>query len=212
MNNACLEDIRHTIVAAQQAEQTTDALESRPAKRVRLAAHLSEGPSCSIQYQYDEGMGLCTDPLPISEPSAADPHTPSASMAVALLYNLGVANFRRGQELAALKLFRLARELCERLAGQSNVDEAPILHNIGCIYDRARDYNNALDAFARLEELARNERGAARDLQRASALNCIGVVMFHGGGSSEVMLEHLFGALSARKRILGADHKDVATT
>ena len=71
------------------------------------------------------------------------------------------------------------------------------------------------DAFTGVEVLSLVQYGP-HHLSVASALNCIGVVLFHTmegcDNSSKDAIDALFEALSIRTSILGTEHKDVATT
>ena len=126
---------------------------------------------------------------------------------------------KQGQDASALKLFTLSRDVCKRDEKMGcpdvNIDQISISHNIGCIYYRQQEYKKALDAFTGVEVLSLVQYGP-HHLSVASALNCIGVVLFHtmegGDNSSKDAIDALFEALSIRTSILGTEHKDVATT
>jgi tetratricopeptide (TPR) repeat protein len=205
LNDACLTDIHETAPAPDQRKCI-----DRPTNRLKPFT-VSGLPTKMNDDQYDEGLHVYIDPIHTSELSELHP---SSSMA-AMLYNLGLANLQRRLEEAALNLFQLAYEMCKDKADNATADdrniEHSILHKIGCIHYHQREYEKALATFALVKfRLLLNQRHHL--LSMASALNCIGVILFQNGGSSKHILDNLFEALSIRERILGTEHRDVATT
>ena len=74
-----------------------------------------------------------------------------------------------------------------------------------------QEYEKGLETFALVKSRLLLDR-RHHHLSMASALNCIGVILFQNRGSSKNILDSLFEALSIRERILGTEHRDVATT
>ena len=205
LNDACLTDIHETAPVLDQRKSIY-----RSTKRLKPFT-VSGLPTKMNDDQYDEGLNVYIDPIHTSELSKIHP---SSSMA-AMLYNLGLANLQRRLEEAALNSFQLAYEMCKDKADNAtsydqNI-EYSILHKIGCMHYHQQEYEKALETFALIRsKLLLYQRH--HHLSMASALNCIGVILFHNGGSSKNILDNLFEALSIRERILGTEHRDVGTT
>ncbi|KAL9189798.1 hypothetical protein ACHAXT_009473 [Thalassiosira profunda] len=232
MNDACWAELRRALPTAAAAAGESDAArgaDKRPAKRQRSTgsepessrenASSSDTQVTSDAPRYDEGVHLRTAPVALAEPPA---HRCPRYLA-ALLYNLALAHQQRNQDDAALQLFQLAHDVLQT-AGEaadgpapSHVDRMALLHNIGCLHYRRKEYDLALEAFAKVEVLAVARHGR-RHPAVASALNCVGVALFHGANGTKsqaketLALNSLLESLSLRKELLGPDHNDVATT
>lgn len=96
-------------------------------------------------------------------------------------------------------------------------DHIAILHNIGYIYYRQGKYELSLGQFTRVCHYASESFGHFGDLSVASALNCIGVVLFHMNECNYEKCKNFFlQSLNIRRILLGCgsevDDVHVATT
>ena len=204
MNDACLADIHEMTVAPGGVNHSgeSNSTNRRPTKRHKSSSEgtsdgddddedededLTTKKDIKDNEHYDEGMNVYKTPIHISD--LPDLLHSSSSIMAALLYNLGLANLQRDQEDTALRLFHMALDMYQKDDGSNisallennadhDVDEITILHNIGCIYYHQQEYERALKTFTRVEVLSLVKHGS-HHLTVASALNCIGVVLFH---------------------------------
>ena len=169
-----------------------------------------------LRHEYDEGMLVYPNPLmPEDQPKNDCPEVLSA-----LLFNFGQLKLQEREEHKALSLFHLADDILKNNGdsqGCSTIEQhvdhqLAILHQVAYTHFRCNDYSSALKSLKEALSLAEHHYGQSH-LSTASALHCIGTVMFHlRGGDYQEMLRVLKQALSTRTVILGNRHKDVATT
>mmetsp|Transcript_77 Transcript_77/g.172 ORF Transcript_77/g.172 Transcript_77/m.172 type:complete len:779 (+) Transcript_77:44-2380(+) len=118
------------------------------------------------------------------------------------------------------KPYRKTRDNEYETSQPSNVamrDHIAILHNIGYIYYRQGKFELSLEQFTRICHYASESFGHLGDLSVASALNCIGVVLFHMNECNYENCKNLFlQSLNIRRILLGCgsevDDVHVATT
>ncbi len=164
--------------------------------------------------EYDEGMLVYPHPLQPRDHLDDCPEVLSA-----LLFNIGQLQLQRREEDAALRLFHLAYEVLEShddsncCSSENNVRyQLAILHQVSYAHFRLQDYQSALEALQKALVMSERENGH-HHLSTASALHCIGTVMFHlRDRENQEMMHVLQRALITRKLLLGSHHQDVATT
>ncbi|KAL7499853.1 hypothetical protein ACHAWT_007873 [Skeletonema menzelii] len=193
----------------------------RPIKRRRSMNNLCKKSKAESQRvtqpptEYDEGMLVHPNPL------LPDDHLDDCPEVLsALLFNIGQLQLQRRQEDVALRLFQLACEVLESDDGDSKCCSSEnhvryhlaILHQVAYTHFRLQDYHSALEALKKVLGIAQHQYGQ-HHLSTASALHCIGTVMFHlRDRENQEMMHVLQRALITRKLLLGSHHQDVATT
>mmetsp|Transcript_883 Transcript_883/g.1433 ORF Transcript_883/g.1433 Transcript_883/m.1433 type:complete len:759 (-) Transcript_883:52-2328(-) len=193
----------------------------RPIKRRRSIDHLCKKSKEANQRvtppptEYDEGMLVYPNPL-FPDDNIHDHDCPE--VLAALLFNIGQLQLQRQQEEIALRLFQLADDVLEsddseRCCSEHHVRyQLAILHQAAYTHFRQQDYPSALNVLRKVLNTAEHHYGQ-HHMSTASALHCIGTVMFHlRDRENQEMLQVLQRALFTRKLLLGSGHKDVATT
>ena len=169
--------------------------------------------------EYDEGMLVHLNPLalPVSGKDVLLIGECSRVLPV-LFFNIGQLQLKRRQHDAALRFFELADEIlkndeCDDSCSDFKVtSQLAILHQVAYIHFRQHDYVSAMEALKEVSQISEQRYGRSH-LSYASALHCIGTVMFHMRNSeSQEILQVFERALYIRKLVLGSHHKDVATT
>jgi len=193
-------------------------VDGRPIKRRRSTDHLckkSKEANQRVPPEYDEGMLVYPNPLLIDDHLHDCPEVLSV-----LLFNIGQLQLQRHQEDVALRFFQLANDVPKSSSDDSQLSSSEhhlrsqlaILHQVAYTHFRKKDYPSALVALKQVLNTAEQNYGH-HHLSTASALHCIGTVMFHlRNKENQEMLQVLKRALTTRKLILGSRHKDVATT
>jgi len=167
--------------------------------------------SNSKSSEYDEGMNSY-NPLRIDSSSFHNADY-QRTMAPVLLFNIGQLHVLEGNDRLATNYFMYALDAVNHNSGRhysippSNsehiIDSITILHNLGHIYYRAKDYNLAMNMYSQALDIAKLSPHEKKNLQAsASSLNCLGVIFFHMGGYASRSLDMLNTSLSIRESIL----------
>ena len=164
--------------------------------------------------EYDEGMNSYNRPLRIDSSSFHNADY-QYMMAPVLLFNIGQLHILEGNDRVATNYFIYALDAVNHSSGRhygilpSNsehtvdaitpIDAIPILHNLGQIYYRAKDYNLAMNMYSQALDIAKQ---SPHEIQAsAKSLNCLGVILFHTSAPTR-SLEMLNTSLSIRESIL----------
>lgn len=193
----------------------------RPNKRRRSLDHLCKKMKKAAKQhvaqprtEYDEGMLVYPNPL------LPDDHLDDCPEVLsALLFNIGQLQLKSHQEEVALRFFLLAGEVLasdddsERSSSENHVRyQLAILHQIAYTHFRQQDYSSAMKALRKVLDVSEHQYGQ-HHLSTASALHCLGTVMFHlRDRENQEIMHTLQRALITRKLLLGSRHSDVATT
>ncbi len=179
-------------------------------KKKAAKQHVEQPP----RTEYDEGMLVYPNPL------LPDDHLDDCPEVLsALLFNIGQLQLQSHQEEVALRFFLLAGEVLasdddsERFSPENHVRyQLAILHQIAYTHFRQQDYPSALQALRKVLDVSEHQYGQ-HHLSTASALHCLGTVMFHLRDRENQEIIHILqSALITRKLLLGSRHPDVATT
>ncbi len=177
-------------VIMEDAESSTDS-EALGAEKLQLSsAPTSKCSSSPPGSEYDEGMNCYNRPLRIEDTKSDD----YQSTAPTLLFNIGQLHALEEDDATAEKYFLQALDVLQQRSESNrrahegrldyvSIDAIPILHNLARIYYRAQNYELAMDMYFRALHVSQQEEQASSAM--ANTLNCIGVVFFHMGGSSE---------------------------
>jgi tetratricopeptide (TPR) repeat protein len=127
----------------------------------------------------------------------------------AIFHNLGGVAFSRRRYSEAERLTRRALRIRTRHCGASHPDVAADLAALGAIFCRQKKYRSALSALTKARGIfAANRRSRGRRYDIAIADNNIGAA-FHSLGRYEEAEQYFRSALSAKRKLLGANHPDV---
>ena len=193
----------------------------RPIKRRRSMDQLCKKSKDASQRvtqspaEYDEGMLVYPNSLLLPDDHLRD----CPEVLSVLLFNMGQLQLQRRQEDVALRLFQLADEVLKSdnvaqfCPSEHRVrSQLAILHQVAYTHFRKQDYPSALEALQQVFNMT-EPHYEQHHLSTASALHCIGTVMFHlRNKENQEMFQVLKRALTTRKLLLGSRHKDVATT
>jgi len=168
--------------------------------------------SNSKSSEYDEGMNSYNRPLCIDSSSFHNVDY-QRTMAPVLLFNIGQLHVLEGNDRVATNYFMYALDSVNHNSGRqysilpSNsahiIDAIPILHNLGHIYYRAKEYNLAMNMYTQALDIAKLSPHEKKNLQAsASSLNCLGVILFHTSPGNSKSIEMLNTSLSIRESIL----------
>ncbi len=151
--------------------------------------------------EHDEGMGTFSQPLIISsrEYLGEDRHYRLAAEAT-ILFNLGIANNRIGEDNAALECFKKTFDIQESIWCNNNATGPSlhaILHNIGHLHWKAGRNANAVTSYQKaLDLLPYND---CHRSEISCTLNCIAMVRCHDvNNATEEILSILNRALELR--------------
>lgn len=199
-------------VIMEDADSSVADSEAPGAEMLRLsAAPTTKCPSSPPGSEYDEGMNCYNRPLRIEDTKSDD----YQSTAPTLLFNIGQLHALEEDDTTAERYFLQALDVLQqssesnyrdggRLDYDESIDAIPILHNLARIYYRSQNYEIALDMYSRALRIAQQEGQVSCAL--ANTLNCIGVVFFHMGGSSEknaIKALNMFNAsLDVRRKLI----------
>ncbi len=207
-------------IIMEDAESSSDseAPEAEAEKLQLSAAPTSQCSSTPPGSEYDEGMNCYNRPLRIEDTKSDDYH----STVPTLLFNIGQLHSLEEDDATAERYFLQALDVLQQRSASNNraegmridastrldydvsIDAIPILHNLARIYYRSQNYKLAMDMYFRALRIAQQEEQASSAL--ANTFNCIGVVFFHMGGSSEknaVKALDMFNAsLDVRKKLI----------
>ena len=175
--------------------------------------------SNSRSSEYDEGMNSYNRPLRIDSSSFHNADY-QCMMAPVILFNIGQLHVLEGNDRLATNYFIYALDAVNHNSGrhysilpsnsehiidtsEHTIDAMPILHNLGHIYYRAKDYNLAMNMYSQALDIAKQSPHEKKNLQSsASSLNCLGVILFHTSPGNSKSIEMLNTSLSIRESIL----------
>mmetsp|Transcript_26222 Transcript_26222/g.72356 ORF Transcript_26222/g.72356 Transcript_26222/m.72356 type:complete len:741 (-) Transcript_26222:95-2317(-) len=158
------------------------------------------------QGEYDEGMRVFTAALPV------DNQVNQSTKSISLFYNVGLSHFSRGQHMQARRWFELALERMDK-ATNDEKDTMTLLylhHNLGnCNYHLGQNEKAMAEYRQALEIVRYHNLGTNHE---AACLNCIAVLLFHGGLTKPGQVLGLFEhTLAVYRSIKGDKSREVAT-
>lgn len=128
---------------------------------------------------------------------------------VVTLMNIAQIHRGRGNFADALEKYVEVHKLQVKSGGVNTLEVANTLSNMGLMQYQLKQYSASFDFYQEALRIQRDHFGDADNLDIASTLNSIGLVLFN---------QNIYGlargcfndSLRIRKKLLGADHRDVA--
>ena len=169
-----------------------------------------QSSSQSSRHEYDEGMNVYTEALPINCPSQSHSFTDITPI---LLYNIAQTYLGRGEFTEAAYWLDRAAASVLPMDAQSAMLVIKILHNLGrCAYRNGQN-TKALLYYEKALALVTEVRISELDV--ASTLNCVGVIRFHLQGQDMAQVGLLFSQslelIQLSKKVMKRKDQIVAT-
>ncbi|KAG9390171.1 hypothetical protein J8273_8211 [Carpediemonas membranifera] len=152
---------------------------------------------------YSESLDAFKESLRLVERTYGRSHPATVSVYV----NLALLHMRQDKNYEAATLLGKAEQMCSSVRGADRLALADVLHNQGCIEDKAGRLQEAMALYSRSSMIRKKLLGDHPLL--ATTLVNMGQICRDQLKYSEA-IEHHQRALSIREAALGPDHEDVA--
>jgi tetratricopeptide (TPR) repeat protein len=196
---------KETIGAVDSSSSATTTTIER-GKHSLEDGNAKKSPYYSYQrLEYDEGMQVYNEPLPIKEFAHTD------SISSTLLYNIAQTYVNREQYEVAIKWFERALARSHMLDANTPILLFNIFHNLGYCCYRLGLHVESMERYQ--QALALVVQLGLSEISSAACLNCIGVLHFHrqSEDDDEKTMDVFKQSLAIYRTQLGSNTKEVAT-